>query len=287
MKKRGFTLIELLVVIAIVAILASLLLPVLAKAKQRAQIAVCASNLKQLSLAIHMYAQDWNDWLPTANETGYIFHWRLPRDPNQSWEGNYSIVQSGWDYGPVSSTRSLSLLTGQIDPTTNSIEGPVYVKNPSLFICPASDFSASNTCVPGYTRCSYAYAPGLREKDRTETAIMADYIFTPLWHKNIGHLFITVIPYRGIPIYNHGTGGGRSGTGALSTVTGGMNVLFLGGDVQWVSPVNKRLDYNKDRYLPESNRYGCEFWGVSMNLKIPNLRYGAGQRGSLFYSEGW
>ncbi|MCM8803291.1 MAG: type II secretion system GspH family protein [Candidatus Omnitrophica bacterium] len=280
-KPHGFTLIELLVVIAIVAILASLVLPVLAKAKQRAQIAVCASNLKQLSLALHMYAQDWNDWFPTAIETGYIFHFRLPRDPNQSWNGDYSA------YGPVSSTRSLSLLTGQLDLSTNYIEGPVYVKNYSLFICPASDFSASNTGVPGYTRCSYAYAPGLREKDRIETAIMADYMFTPLWHRDIGHLFITVIPYRGIPIYNHGTGGGASGTNKLSTATGGANFLFLGGDVQWITPVNKRLDYNKDRYLPEANRYRCEFWGVPMSLKVPNLKYWAGQRGALFYSEGW
>jgi len=66
-----------------------------------------------------------------------------------------------------------------------------------------------------------------------------------------------------------------------------MNVLFLRGDVQWITPVNKRLDYNKDRYLPELNRYGREFWGVPMSKRIPNLGYGPGQRGALYYSEGY
>ena len=64
--KRGFTLIELLVVIAIIAILAAILFPVFARAREKARANTCLSNMKQLTLGVLMYNNDWDERMPPA-----------------------------------------------------------------------------------------------------------------------------------------------------------------------------------------------------------------------------
>jgi len=82
MTRRGFTLIELLVVIAIIAILAAILFPVFAKAREKARQSSCLSNTKQIMLAVLQYVQDYDETFPQGS-----YPMITPTDPiTQSWK---------------------------------------------------------------------------------------------------------------------------------------------------------------------------------------------------------
>ncbi|MBD3293197.1 MAG: DUF1559 domain-containing protein [Armatimonadia bacterium] len=89
--RAAFTLIELLVVIAIIAILAAILFPVFAQAREKAYQTTCASNLKQIGLAFLMYASDWDDTFPTPGGTGMI----NPESGQWEYPGNGWVQSAG------------------------------------------------------------------------------------------------------------------------------------------------------------------------------------------------
>jgi len=96
MRQRGFTLIELLVVIAIIAILAAILFPVFARAREKARQVNCLSNLKQLGLAFFMYTSDYDEMFPFA------YNWKTNLQPyirNTQINVCPSRKQLPWYYG--------------------------------------------------------------------------------------------------------------------------------------------------------------------------------------------
>src|ERR1051325_9645836 len=133
MRPRGFTLIELLVIIAIIAILAAILFPVCAKAREKARATACLSNQRQIGLAIAMYRNDYDEINPryrmcpdsatdplcaTASPT-------VPTGPNEIWWAPYDTV-----------------LVPEPTPLPTNYQGgkagflQPYVKNQQIFRCP-------------------------------------------------------------------------------------------------------------------------------------------------------
>ena len=142
-NQQAFTLIELLVVIAIIAILAAILFPVFAQAKEAAKKTACISNQKQLVTAVILYAGDVDDQLPGATNG--------PAGAN---------LEGGWQYFTNFPTNDTTLTGLTYDPTKGSLFP--YVKNKDIFVCPTDSVGKRMGNSYAINSCLFsAQTPGL------------------------------------------------------------------------------------------------------------------------------
>jgi prepilin-type N-terminal cleavage/methylation domain-containing protein/prepilin-type processing-associated H-X9-DG protein len=154
MSRRGFTLIELLVVIAIIAILAAILFPVFARAREKARQSSCQSNLKQLGLGMMMYAQDYDERMTyryyrlnpsvaggPAWDTGllqpYLKNTQVnicPDTLSRSYGYNVDYLQ-GTALAAIASPAETCMIC-DIKRNTSGLYGDVFVSRPSRFGTP-------------------------------------------------------------------------------------------------------------------------------------------------------
>ena len=150
-RRSAFTLIELLVVIAIIAILAAMLLPALAKAKQRAQAIACMNGTKQLMLAWRMYADDNNDRL-APNDYPYLTSYaKAPAGLGPGHKDSMKNWAVGTMYDPYDAKDypSIAGISEMLDP--NTVLSP-YLKTKSIFHCPADQYLDPNAGNQLHTR---------------------------------------------------------------------------------------------------------------------------------------
>jgi prepilin-type N-terminal cleavage/methylation domain-containing protein/prepilin-type processing-associated H-X9-DG protein len=233
----GFTLIELLVVIAIISILAAILFPVFAQAREKARQTACLSNMKQLGLALQMYTQDYDEFFPAVyfgeRDTRRGHTWRYsiyPYTKNRFMFYCGSANLRSWQPNLVE--RAFNVYAG-----TDSQGNPVYNS-----VISTLDFRGTSAyAVPRVHRNLGGPTPIFSDPD---TVMSLARINAPAGTIALGEVsteFTGSFHYDGFPWNSHTLAPnalGRVPGGGLTSLrhNGGANYVFADGHTQWRKP---------------------------------------------------